>query len=89
LKEELADAVLLYEPISLKYAIKIAKKVEKSLARQNKILKSVSKNNSFQFSKIAKIKEPDSIVHPIIPTPIASDPSSKQFTLEQKCSLRF
>jgi Ty3 transposon capsid-like protein len=87
LKEEIADAVILYEPTTLKQEIKIAKKVEKSLDNQTRVLKTIAKATIFQSSKFNKVKEPDKPLSTPSPTSITDPSNSKNLTIDQKISL--
>jgi hypothetical protein len=77
----------LYEPHTLKQTIKIARKVEKSLASQTKVLRLVQKNSSFQLPKMVRYKESEPTA-PITNSTIAPNQSTpSQLTLHQKRSL--
>jgi hypothetical protein len=88
LREEIADTVLLYEPTTLKQAIKIAKKVEKSIDSQTRVLRPKPFNSN--YSSHVKIKPLDSTISSSTLQPtVPSDPPTKKLTLDQKRSWVF
>jgi hypothetical protein len=87
LKEEIIDAVILYEPTSLKYAIKITKKVEKTLNSQTKVLRPTLKYALSLPPKLIKFKDFDKFGSTHVSNSSNDQPSSKTLTVDKKCSI--
>jgi Ty3 transposon capsid-like protein len=88
LKDEITDVVLLYNPTTLKQTYKLAKKIEKALDSQNRMLKPVVKiYTSTVSSKLTQslLDKPPYVTYS---TPKNSESShSKSFSLDQKRTL--
>jgi Ty3 transposon capsid-like protein/Retroviral aspartyl protease len=87
LKEEIADAVLLYNPSTLKQAYKLSRQIEKSLESQTKMLRPVFKNFSSHIFKQNKPREEKSEISQSDSVKLPESSNHRSLTLEQKKTL--
>jgi Retroviral aspartyl protease/Ty3 transposon capsid-like protein len=89
LNEEIADAVLLYSPTTLKQAYILARQVEKSIDSHNKMFKHLPKpsySSHFQPKTYKSCEDPVPSSSSMPTQPIVQN-STKQLTLDQKKTL--
>jgi Ty3 transposon capsid-like protein len=87
LKDEIANTVLLYNPVTLKHAYKLARQIEKSLSSQTRMLKlSYKQFSSSSFTSLPFKSEKLDITSSDSSKPL-SVPNTKSLTLDQKKSL--
>jgi Retroviral aspartyl protease/Ty3 transposon capsid-like protein len=89
LKDEIADAVILYNPTTLKQAYKLARQIEKALDSQSRMIKPAAKSFSSTVlpsrSFLPKNDKPLPVTNDVIKTP--SPAPNNSLSLDQKRTL--
>jgi hypothetical protein len=89
LNDEIFDAILLYNPTTLKQAYKLTRQLEKSIASHNRMIKNVIKTNThYSFpSRQFKPREDNTLPSSSFPVQPSDQPDAKQLTLDQNKAL--